>query len=172
MTMSDFDAIATREALLRQLALSWNELQTYLASLTEEQLTVPKDAAGFSAKDHIVHIAMWEKAGLALLERKSKREVLDITPETWEQDDDAINAVLHERYHDMPLAEVMQTFRQYHEAMVKKLESMTDAELQLPHRHYKPDSTEDRPIILWVVGDTLNHYRDHLPWIAAIVGNA
>lgn len=168
--MNDLDNSLTRENLLRRMELSWNELQTYLASLTAEQLTRPTDAAGWTAKDHIIHLAMWEKAGLALLEGKSKRESMNVTPETWEQGDDAINAVIQQRYHAMPLDEVMQTLRQNHERMLKKLDTMTEADLLLPYRHYQPDSIEERPIIWSAIGDTILHYRDHMPWIAAIVG--
>jgi len=162
----------SRQNLLRQLELSWNELQTYLGSLTEEQLTRPTDAAGWTAKDHIMHLAMWENAGLALLEGKSKREAMNITPEIWAQDDDPINAVVQERYRQMPLDEVMRTLRQNRENMLKKLDMMTEEDLLLPYRHFQPDSTDERPIIRWVISDTIDHYRDHMPWIAAIVGKA
>lgn len=168
--MGDLDKSLTRENLLHQMEISWNEIQNYLASLTEEQLTHRKDAAGWTAKDHIVHLALWENAGLALLERKSKREAMDITPELWEQDDDPINAVIQERYRDLPLDKVMQMFRQNHERMLKKLDTMTEEDLGLPYRHYQPNSTEERPIIRWVIGDTIDHYREHMSWIAAIVG--
>jgi len=158
----------TRVDLLRQLDESWNQLQTYLASHTEEQLTGAVDSAGWTAKDHIMHLAMWEKAGLALLEGKSKREAMDVSQETWQQDDDAINAVVQQRFGEMSLDEVMQTFRQYHEAMLRKLNSMSEEDLQLPYSHFQPDSTEERPIIGWAAVDTIYHYHDHLPWIAAI----
>jgi uncharacterized protein (TIGR03083 family) len=168
--MHDADNSLTRENLLRRLNLSWNELQTFLSSLTEEQLTRPTDAAGWTAKDHVIHMAMWENSGLALLEGKSPREAMGVTPGTWEQGDDAINAVVQKRYLDMPLDEVMQTLRQNHERLLQKLDTMTEEDLLLPYRHYQPDSTEERPIIWWVIGNTILHYRDHMPWIAAIVG--
>src|SRR5688572_10309354 len=105
------DTALTRETLMSAIDETWNKLQTLLASLTEEQLTQPTDAAGWTAKDHVIHVAVWENANHAMLEGKAKREVLDITSEVWEQDDDPINAVLQQRYHNMPLAEVMQTLQ-------------------------------------------------------------
>lgn len=167
--MTANDQSLNRENLLNEINTTWGEFQTFLASLTEDQLTVPTDAAGWTAKDHIIHLTAWETAALAVLEGKSKREVLNISPEVWEQDDDPINAVLQERYRDMPLDEVMQTFDQNHKNLLKKLNSMTEDDFQLPYSHFQPQVTKDFPIIRVVHWDTVHHYGEHRTWIAAIV---
>ncbi|MEQ8672174.1 MAG: DinB family protein [Aggregatilineales bacterium] len=68
--MSDIDTPPTRADLLRQIQESWNELQTVVASLTEEQLTRSTDAAGWTVKDHLIHLSIWEIGGTCLARRQ------------------------------------------------------------------------------------------------------
>ena len=48
----------------------------------------------------------------------------------------------------------MQVYRQ----LTNKLDSMTFENLMAP-RH--PDDPEKRPLVLWVLGDTIEHFEEH-----------
>jgi hypothetical protein len=50
-----------------------------------------------------------------------------------------------------------------------KLQSLSDNDLQRPYNHYQPGSNADAPAISWVVGNTYEHYAQHISWIAKIV---
>ncbi|MEO1166527.1 MAG: ClbS/DfsB family four-helix bundle protein [Chloroflexota bacterium] len=167
--MGNFKDAPTRENLMQELTSTWSRFETYVTNLSESQGTRLKDAGGWSVKDHVIHVAVWEHAAFAMLEGKSKREELDITVEIWEQDDDPINAVLYARHKDMPWEDVLKTLKENHARMVTKINALTADDLQLPHSHYQPTSTQDTPIIKWIHWDTVHHYDEHLTWIKAIV---
>lgn len=155
--------------LLRRIERGWNDLQAYLGALSDEQLKTPTDAAGWTAKDHLIHLALWEDGVYALLEGKSQQEGMGLDQATWKQGVDHINAVIQRRYHDLALDEVLRTFRQSHERLVNKIKSMTDEDLLRPYRYYDTTSDREQPVIGWIAGDTFEHYAEHKPWIAAIV---
>jgi hypothetical protein len=49
------DTALTREAVMSEIEATWNKLQTLLVASTEEQLTQPTDAVGWTAKDHSIN---------------------------------------------------------------------------------------------------------------------
>lgn len=170
--MSDTLKPMSRDALLQTLNTSWAELTDYTQPLSDSQMTRPTDAAGWTVKDHLIHVAIWEQGTLALLNHQSKREAMNIPEDVWEQDDDPINAVIQQRYHDTPLDQVWQIVNSTHTRLLQKLDSMTEADLMLPYAHYRPDEPDQRPLMLWLPYDTFYHYRDHLAWMRAIIANA
>jgi hypothetical protein len=160
----------SRENLLQQIESSWNAFLSDLSALTEEQLTRPTDAGGWTVKDHVIHVAIWEQAALALLERRSRRDAMDIPQAVWDtHEDDPINAFIQQRYQAMPLSDVMQTLHQNHDRLLTKLATLSEADLLLPYRHYNADSDDEHPLMMWLPYDTLHHYNDHKKWIAELV---
>lgn len=167
--MSDSNHPMTRDELLKAIDEGWQELQAYIASLSKIQLTDPTDAAGWTVKDHLIHLAMWENGVLAMLHKQSRPDAMGVTAEVWSGDNDEINAAIQQQNQAMPLDAVLETLRNTHQRMMQTLEGMTADDLVLPHRHYQADSTNEKPIVGWIIGNTFEHYREHIPWMQAIV---
>ena len=169
MTNISSDEPLTRENLLRHIRQGWQDLQAYLSTLTVEQLTLPMDLAGWTAKDHIIHLAVWEDGIRALLEGGSRREAMGVDELTWKSDVDQINALIQQNHRHLSLERVLETLDHVHSRLMSVLDAMTDEALLLPYNHYAPESDSDSPVFWRVAGNTFLHYEEHLPWIKAIV---
>jgi hypothetical protein len=167
--MSD-DVQFSKAELLRRIQAGWDKFQGYIGSLTEEQLTVPTDAAGWRTQDHIAHLSVWEDSAYALLMSESRWKIMGVDEATWDAHDiDEINAVIKGRHENKTLDEARTLLQTSHRQLLEKIESMTDAELQLPFSHYVSDSSNSDPVWFWIVGNSYGHYEEHTPWIEAIV---
>ncbi|MAS37211.1 MAG: hypothetical protein CL610_24635 [Anaerolineaceae bacterium] len=167
--MTDESKISKSE-LLQKMQTGWSALQTYIRSLTEAQMTGPTDAAGWTVKDHLIHLAIWEDSMNALQAKQSRRASMGLDDETWNSRDfDRMNAVIQQNHKDMPLADVLQRHADVHQRLSDTIEALPEEDLYKPYSHYQPDSPQDRPVIGWLVGDTYEHYAEHMPWMDAIV---
>ncbi|XSG74498.1 ClbS/DfsB family four-helix bundle protein [Herpetosiphon llansteffanensis] len=169
MTQIDDQTPLTAQQLQARIAANWQELQTFLAGLSHEQLTGPSDEAGWTIKDHAIHIALWEKSILGLLNSESRWGSIDIDEAVWQQGFETVNQVLYQRYHDLPLDDVYATLAANHAALVARIAQLSDQDLLRPQREFQAGSTNDEPIIGWIIGDTFDHYAEHLPWMQAIL---
>ena len=160
--------------LLAKMEAGWNDFDAYLKGLSLEQLTTPKDAVGWTVKDHLVHLALWEGGVAALLRKQSRRDYMQIDQATWDAtwkdgNFDPINATIAKRYKDASLSEVLRMMQDAHHDMVTAIEALSDAELQRPYREYAPGSTREDAVMNSIGGNSFAHYAEHKPWIAAIV---
>lgn len=170
--MTDFQTPSTKADLLRELEQGWADFHTYIASLTPEQLIMPRDAAGWSIKDHLVHLAMWQNGVSALLEQQGEPRWagMGIDAKTWDLELDDLNAAMQQKYRDLPLDEGLARLREAYERMHHIVVALPEDALFMPYTHYDPTMPRDNPIIDWVVGDSYEHYAEHRPWIEAIAG--
>ena len=64
-------------------------------------------------------------------------------------------------------------FRETHGSLMRKLGTLSDADLQRPYNHYQPndrrDASDNRPVVDWVAGNTWEHYAEHIGWINQLV---
>ncbi|MFN8380000.1 MAG: DinB family protein [Anaerolineae bacterium] len=165
MTVSEF---------LEKLDAAWAELQAFIASLTPEKLTGPTDAAGWTVKDHLMHIVVWEDGGVnALLDGESPHTRMGIDEATWTgRDFEVINAAVQQHSREMSLSDVLDALNHSHVECRRHIAAMSNADLQRPYRDFFPVSESANPIVWWLEGNSTGHYEEHLPWMRAIVENA
>lgn len=162
-----------KAGLLKKTRASWDALNAYVATLTEDHLTQPTDAAGWTVKDHLMHLAVWEDGVRALLNHQNRFLQMGVNEAAWKRwDFDEINGIIQQSHKDKSWAQVEQERHAIHDRFVAQIDSMTDADLERPMRDFSPESTSDNPVKQTIIGDAYSHYDEHLPWIKAIVENA
>src|SRR5512145_989206 len=87
--------------LLAEIQKTWDELNAELERLTEEQMTAKHDAQGWTVKDHLVHLARWERSVVYLLLGKPRHAGLGIDEALYlKHSYDEINAaIFHQAQH-------------------------------------------------------------------------
>jgi uncharacterized damage-inducible protein DinB len=68
--------------LLTLIEQSRQTLEEALNRLSEAQLTELKDAQGWSVKDHLTHLAAWERGMVDLLEYRARYEGMGLDRES------------------------------------------------------------------------------------------
>ena len=160
-----------KEQVSARVKAGWDKLNTFLASLSAEQKTKPTDAAGWTVKDHMMHLGAWEGGLVALFNKQDRRTEMGIDAATWASGDDPINAVIQKRYKDLSLEDVEEKRRDIHAQLMKQVDSFSDETLNEPYSAFNPNSDSSRPIIDHIIGNTYMHYADHTPWMAAIASS-
>jgi hypothetical protein len=139
-------------------------------------MTALKDAQGWSVKDHLIHLAAWERSVVFFLQGKPRHAGLGVEEALFlKGSDDDVNAVVFQQRKDLPLAEAFAQFREVHQQLLKLLAALTDTDLQKPYRHYLPDEPghdDGSPAINVIDGNSARHFAEHLTWIEALVGKA
>jgi hypothetical protein len=153
-------------------------LQHTLDGFSDEQMTERTDAVGWTVKDHLAHLFVWEEGITALLRREPRWEAMGVDMELAqsrlvEKTEDALNQVMRDRMQELSLAEVRERLRRSHEELAVLVESMDADDVLRGYSHFAPDEPGEetgRPVLGWVVGNSSEHYREHLPWMRAIAG--
>lgn len=145
--------------LMSAIEREWNLLIDLAASLTDAQMTTP-DAGGWSPKDNLAHLTEWMNILMGYhLDRKPAHEVIGVDEDVvkgWDME--VINPVLFSRNKDRSRSEVLSGLKKVYNQLVTKLDAMTFEDLLQPRHANDP---EKRPILLWVLGDTTEHFQEH-----------
>lgn len=167
--MTDEERIS-KDELLKDIQYGWRELQAFMAGLSDADWTANTDPAGWTVKDHLIHLAVWEDGMAELLQGRPRWERMGLPPESASSRDfDVMNAVIQQANKDKSSAEVKQALNDAHANMLRALQPMSDEDLYRNYNHYLTDPTRDAPVINWVIGDTYDHYAAHIPWMQVIL---
>lgn len=153
---------ATKAELLARIPPALTALEDTLTGLSDARLSAPGPEQ-WAAKDHLAHIAAWERLILAHVQGTPDHEAAGITADAYAAiTTDELNDILYARTNDRPVAEVLADFREASAAIAAAIEQMTDADLAAP---YWSDEPGGRTVMQKVAGDTYLHYLEHRRWI-------
>ena len=152
--------------LIARISDEWKALLQTIEKITPNQMTIP-DVGGWSPKDNLAHLAAWERFMLRrYLQGQLPHQAMQIDEATLEHlDEDGINQILFERNSLRRLDDVVQELQQTHVELLDTLEQMTFADLMQPNA----EDTQRRPVIIWVMGNTYQHYQEHRQSIQAFI---
>jgi hypothetical protein len=148
-----------KRELMSAIEREWKLLMDIADKLTDEQMTKP-DAGGWSPKDNLAHLSEWMNVLMGYhMDHRPSHEVLGVSEEvTKGWDMEVINPILLERNRNRSRQDVLDELNQVYEKLTAKLESMTFEDMLKP-RH--ADDPEKRPLLLWILGDTTDHFAEH-----------
>jgi uncharacterized protein (TIGR03083 family) len=156
--------------LLGKIERAYGEVDAFLAPLTDAQKTELTDAEGWSVKDHLMHMAVWEDGIDALLSHESRDARMGFSAAAPKPRGlDNINDAIFQQHRDKSLQQVLNAREAIHARFLQTLRALPDDALQRPIRDFDSESASNQPIEGLIVGNTSAHYRKHLGWMQAIV---
>ena len=146
----------SKSELMSVIKREWDLLMEVISKFDDEKMTTP-DEGGWSPKDNMAHLTEWMNILMGYhMDHKPAHEVVGVSEDiAKEWDMEVINPVLFERNKDRSTEDVMDELKHIYAELTSKLEAISYEDLLMP-RHV--DNPEKRPLILWVIGDTSEHF--------------
>jgi hypothetical protein len=149
----------SKAELMSAIRREWKLLMDAVERLDEQKMAAP-DENGWSPKDNLAHLSEWMNSLMGYhMDKRPAEEVMRLTKEQTEGwDMEVINPVLYERNKDRSIEDVLDELKQTYEKLIAKLEATPYEDLLKPRHAADP---EKRPLLLWVLGDTSEHFAEH-----------
>ncbi|RPI79859.1 MAG: ClbS/DfsB family four-helix bundle protein [Chloroflexi bacterium] len=173
MTEQDSSSIQFSKAeLLRRIHSANTELDALIQTLDQDELDRP-GSEGWSVKDHLIHLAVWERGIASHLQHQDRyavmgvRELIDQNP-----DADEINEHIYHQHTHLSAEEAKRILSEAHQRLLRVLESLSEAELQMPYSAYLPEGVQPAnptPVWHYIVGNSNGHYEEHNQYIRKLL---
>jgi hypothetical protein len=159
----------SKARLIKRILRSRIELEELVMALTPAELSEVSAPDGWTVKDHLAHLAVWEAGTVAMLRKQPRFAAMGLDPAFVDaSSEEEINQRIFEHNHEKTAAEVLEYFRLVHSQMIQTIEGLSEEELYHTYSYFQPgDPGEDRgiPVIEWVKGNTYDHFDSHVEWI-------
>lgn len=164
----------TQARLIEKIHAARQSLWSFIANLRDDDLVTWCDDVGWSVKDHLVHLALWQNGITATLRRQSRGAAMGITGAEYDSSAnmDDLNALMRSRYAHLTPGEVKAMLQRAEEDFDAAIARYSIEDLQQGYGTFEVDNPDDTtPMIAYIIGNTYEHYAEHLPWIQAIISH-
>jgi hypothetical protein len=148
-----------KSALLEEIRVERRALDALLEQLKQRQMTEPNvTPGGWSVKDILAHLVGWQQMNLSWYEAglRGEKPAVPAPGLTW-REVPKLNAMIYRRRHRQSLRAVLADYRNYHEQMLKLIDTASDEDFLQVGRFAWAGPT-------WTLSDyvranTASHYR-------------
>jgi hypothetical protein len=163
-TLLALPAPVTRAELLERIAVARALLDQEFAG--DRPDLARRDAAGWTALDHLRHIAVWEDLIVAHLRDGDEHRLVGLDRAAFDALDlEGLNVHIHARTRGHTPDQARQHARLAHAAIRALIPELPEATFGQP---YWSDEPNGRTVMEKITGDTYRHYLEHLTWIRAL----
>jgi len=158
----------SKSELMSAIEHEWSLLMDVVTKLKDANKMDTPDEGGWSPKDNLAHLAEWINFMMGYhMDRRPAHEVVGVSEDAAKDWDMEVinpisferqNEILFERNKDRSTDDVLNGLKAVYEKLVNKLNAMDFVDLLAP-RH--ADDPEKRPLLMWVLGDTTEHFEEH-----------
>jgi uncharacterized protein (TIGR03083 family) len=141
--------------MLDRIDIAWRDFHASYAGLSDDELMIPGVTEGWSVRDLLAHVAVWDGEALRFLPG-IVAEGRGAGYDTYEGGIDAFNRRASEEHRDQSLAGIRQELAERHEQLLAYLRSLSDAQI-----------SGNMPFRERLAADTWDHYPDHAAAIRA-----
>ena len=145
--------------LIEAITNGRRKFEETLSQLDADQMTIPGLESGWSVKDVLIHIQVWEARMVRWLGDTQRGEIPQMLPPgmTWD-DLDQMNEETYLENRDKPLAEVLAEFHQSFPQALDMVKGVSEEDLIDPNRF---EWREGKPLWFIVAANTFWHYEEH-----------
>ena len=157
-----------RDDLLHRIRTERALLDEALSRVPDDRMLEPADGGTWTGKDHLAHLASWQRVALARVTGTAPEDIADVVRgEYTEETIDAINARFHEQWLPRTLDDVRFEFTSTSDHLIRALGSLQDDDLA---REWLSGHAGRGTLAQTIEANTSEHYPDHLRVFERLAG--